>query len=43
MSSVGIMNISMAILAIFESRWFRKNHTHVKKVGHNSKFLFGIY
>ena len=21
----------------------RKNHTHVKKVGHTSEFLFGIY
>ena len=20
-----------------------KNHTHVKKLGHNSEFLFGIY
>ena len=20
-----------------------KNHTHVKKIGHNSEFLFGIY
>ena len=22
---------------------FRKNHTHVKKVGHTSEFLFAIY
>ena len=23
--------------------WYIKNHTHVKKVGHISEFLFGIY
>ena len=30
-------------LSIKEKKNYTKNHTHVKKVGHTSEFLFGIF
>ena len=35
--------LKTTILYIHKMKWKIKNHIHMKKVGHTSKFLFGIY